>query len=553
MRYKWLFIAGCFMPWLLCSCSETNREKKEQSSEHDSSDQSLSQTFTETDTTAQAQHVTGEANKAASTELINSVAQANNRLTKRASAFVIKTNRDTVIKCRQGTILAIPANAFLNAKDQGTVNEVRISVREFYSLSDCIVAGLSTTSNDRLLETGGMLNIQILSAKTNDTCIIKPGKNISIAMPGADTSRAEGMRLFNGRHDGKMVNWAPASGVWAFVRSWRPDDLNLQRNFDLMSNDFVFPDEPLKNIPAVINTNPANLKAEVRLPIRDLLLNAGPVTKKANAYIDTLGNLHCYRMGNNRQDIVFNEIYSPAIYQKLKVNVAVNVSLSYTTNLNQSYYLKLFKFGKGKPDSLIAVEVTLKPAAKPTGHEDVKAIHSELLTVSEFRKKQGRRARQLREYESMVKKLKLDEEVRMAKFEKDKAAKMADLEINGASSLQNAQEFFLLNTSQLGWINCDRFYNVPEKVNYTVKLTEKTCLLMVFNAFKSIMAPDEKGVFRGVPLNEPVTLIALKTEAGKLMMACQQTTITNSAFGNLHFEPVTLQQYKSRLEKLNNM
>ena len=55
---------------------------------------------------------------------------------------------------------------------------------------------------------------------------------------------------------------------------------------------------------------------------------------------------------------------------------------------------------------------------------------------------------------------------------------------NPVANINSAQEYLLLSTQKLGWINCDRFYSNPNKVNYLVKSDEKIKLLMVFNNLK---------------------------------------------------------------------
>jgi hypothetical protein len=536
-------IAACLIACLLFSCKESNSKEKLIFSSRDSTRTALKDSgfvSKKDDTIKSAKtdalfHITPEN--------FSSLAEVNKRLHKKASYFLIQTNRDTVIKSKEGTLISIPADAFLNASNQSpVVGEVRISVKEFYKISDMMVEGLTTTSKHRLLETAGMINIKVTGKENNDTCILKPGKNITIALTNADTNNVDRMQLFNGVHDSSGITWLPRAGLAGLAQNWRFRRDNFSQNLFSLDPQFVFPDVVLKVKPTLINSEQEHLQVEIKLSLRDLMRHVGVVTKKANGYIDTVGNLHCYKFDGNRQQMSFSEIYSPATFQNMKVNVAVDAYLSYKSNLNHDYFQKLFKMGKGNPDSLVTTTVTLNPVIKMTGIEKIKTNFQNVSTVKEYRKKQKDRAILLQEYENRLKQLRLDDEEKLTKSEN-----------NATTNLQSAQNYLLLSTPKLGWINCDRFYDYSDKVDYVVELKERASLLIVFNSIKSIMSSDINGVIQNVPLNEKITIVGLKTENGKLMMAFHETTVSGEPFGRLSFKPVTVKEYKTKLEKLNRL
>lgn len=530
-----MITASCFVVCVLFSCQESTNGEELSDTANDPASKALTDSATVTTDLNTPEPTGTDTFFNTAVEKISSLSELNKRLNKRATVFTIATNRDTVIKCKEGTLLSIPAGAFLNASNQSAVGEVKISVMEFYQLSDMMIAGLTTKSGNRLLETGGMINIKV-TTKNNDSCVLKRGANITIAMANADTSSVDGMQLFNGVHDSTHIGWAPRAGIgglaqaWSFRRNYVP-----QSWYSSSDKEFVFPEGIPKIKPALINSDPEHLKAEIKVPLRELLQQVGLVTRKANGYIDTLGNLQCYKIGNSNQQISFTELYDPAIIQDVKVNLAADIFLSYKSNLNHDYYQKLFKMGKGKPDSLITLTATLNPVVKITGVDKVKSVYKYAITLNEYKKKQRYRALARQEYENRVKQLRMD------------------AENNATANLQGAQNYLLLSTPKLGWINCDRFYNYPEKVDYLVKLKDPASLLIVFNSIKSIISSDGSGVFANVPLNEKITLVGLKTENGQLMMALRETTITKQPFEQLSFEPITIKEYKSKLEKLNRL
>lgn len=113
--------------------------------------------------------------------------------------FSINPNKDTVIETMNGLVFAIPAGAFIDAKDP-----VTLEIREAITPMDIIKGGLSTTSNGELLETGGMF---YFNARSGETSLrINPDKPVYANVP-ANEIRPD-MQLFEGerKFDGS-INW----------------------------------------------------------------------------------------------------------------------------------------------------------------------------------------------------------------------------------------------------------------------------------------------------------------------------------------------------------
>ena len=118
--------------------------------------------------------------------------------------FKIKGNRDTVIETKGGIIFTIPARAFLDAKGDEVPDEIEIEVKEALTASDIIQAGLSNTSNGKLLETGGMFFLN--ARKDGKNLLIAQNKGIYTSIPNfhpdKDMQLFEGQRTKNGQ-----INW----------------------------------------------------------------------------------------------------------------------------------------------------------------------------------------------------------------------------------------------------------------------------------------------------------------------------------------------------------
>jgi TonB family protein len=127
---------------------------------------------------------------------------------KKQQIFLVSTEVDTLIKCNEGTTIKIRSNSFVSERTGLPIaGKMKIIVNEYYTLLDIIAANLSTTSDGKLLETGGM--IYISATINNENCILKKGKTIEIGFPTIDNNND--MQLFTGIWDSNTVNWKPIS------------------------------------------------------------------------------------------------------------------------------------------------------------------------------------------------------------------------------------------------------------------------------------------------------------------------------------------------------
>ena len=111
--------------------------------------------------------------------------------------FIIDNTKDTLLTCKYGTVVLIPANSL-----EGKTGIV-FTVKEFYKQSEFILNNLTTVSNNQLLESGGML---YLKATYNDKDVAVNIKNpIKIFLP--DTKwNMDNMQLFVGNEIKKEID-----------------------------------------------------------------------------------------------------------------------------------------------------------------------------------------------------------------------------------------------------------------------------------------------------------------------------------------------------------
>lgn len=116
--------------------------------------------------------------------------------------FSINSNADTILETNNGIVFAIPAHAFRNADGSDARGNIDIEIKEALTTSDILKAGLSTMSNNELLETGGMFYFNARSTNNNLTL----AKEINASVPTNEIK--PGMKLFEGvRNADGSINW----------------------------------------------------------------------------------------------------------------------------------------------------------------------------------------------------------------------------------------------------------------------------------------------------------------------------------------------------------
>lgn len=123
------------------------------------------------------------------------------------------------------------------------------------------------------------------------------------------------------------------------------------------------------------------------------------------------------------------------------------------------------------------------------------------------------------------------------------------------------QEEYRFTIDDLGWINCDRFWNnTRPKINFTVNLgkeiTFNDCFQqLVFIRYQSVLYPHfgfrHTVQYKRLPEGEPAVLVTVAVRDGKIVSSFLPLNITNKEIGNLVFEPTTPELFKQKLQSLS--
>lgn len=120
-----------------------------------------------------------------------------------SQVFTINPKKDTLIMGEEGTIISIPAGAFI-IPDEKQGRQVNIVLEEYYDYASMIINNMTTMSNGQPLETGGMIYVNAFI--DNREIPVMDEKPITFMFPG-DTL-VTGMQFFAGstNREGNM-NW----------------------------------------------------------------------------------------------------------------------------------------------------------------------------------------------------------------------------------------------------------------------------------------------------------------------------------------------------------
>lgn len=118
--------------------------------------------------------------------------------------FEINPKIPNLIKCKNGTIISLPANAMLLTNGTAPKGQVTIRVQEYSNYLEMYKYNISTTSDAKLLETGGSCFIK--AEANGDSVVLKKNQTYTITFA---SEKDERMQTFMGQRDSSGdLNWA---------------------------------------------------------------------------------------------------------------------------------------------------------------------------------------------------------------------------------------------------------------------------------------------------------------------------------------------------------
>ena len=366
---------------------------------------------------------------------------------KQFQVFNLKTDRDTVITCKEGTKIGIKANSFALKKTGESVNgKIELKVKEYYKIGDLISSNLNTVARDGILETGGTLYIEAVSE--NEECMLQEGKNIELGFP--HEKEKEEMQLFSGQwNDTNVITWSPEKklNTTTFVNAKAQFPGGEEEFKKFVSDKHKYPKKTdgLMAIDFTVKKDGSisNIKAH----------NRSGWAISYNIYRDN------YMQGIDKEfkDEVIKMVQSMPTWIPAKRN-GKNVDSQCNLFLSLHFSAK----GFGIKNTEIGITTHRKATIK---------VESESSFALLAAKEKAEADSNLAAWQTATKlkpKLKID----------------STLVLSGTTEIVSG---YIFGSTKLGWINCDRFVNDKRpKTNYIVKLNEakNTDVKIIFHSVR---------------------------------------------------------------------
>ncbi|MFA9389697.1 MAG: energy transducer TonB [Prolixibacteraceae bacterium] len=442
------------------------------------------------------------------------VADIYKKFNKTPQSFSILANRDTTILCDEGTTIKIKAYSFITEEKGNEVSgEIQIKVQEYYKVDEMIQSNLSTSSDNELLETGGMLYI---SARSEDgICILKKGRSIDIGFPYS--KKEEDMALFSGEWTNHKINWKLADTASSAGKTDAVVITATPVREQVVSDEVFIYVEQMPEFPGGTKAMDRWIRQHTQYPF-SALANKIEGRVYVSFIVDTMGiasDIFVARSLDSTLDKVAVNLvrdmpaWKPAMQRGKPVRVSYTIPVDFTFN-----------------DKALTDEEILQSKVLEEKIKDIKVYYQ-----------------------------KSDLQKRKEAFKDEFEKKVSDVNLQQTNVSDVSR--YVFSTSQLGWINCDRFVKSRNpKTDYSIMIDQpdKARVNIIFHRFKTILPGKvefDRISFSNVPLGEKITIVALKTDHNKLYLAVKETVITNKVESSLDFQPVTMDVLKKEMIKLN--
>ena len=548
-------------------------------------------------------------------ETLKPIQNADISFKKSPQKLKINTEKDTVVVCKEGTKLVIKANSFIDSKDNLINGTIDLNVTEYYKLSDMLLANLSTTSNGKQLETGGMLHLEAFSGSEP----LKLKSSIEISFP--TKHKKENMQLFSGVWKNGNVNWNLQEEVTeeVTINSIEIDEEDVDVPFSVVEEPPIYPgcenlDEKQRKqctstainqfVQRNFNTNIAgylNLTGRQRVNSIFKINKYGNVSsiqsrgthprieEEANRVIALMPKM---QPGKQRGRVVAVPYSLPIIFTipedgktitarfgsvNSSFNNTIEMDTIFTSTRGQvelirevmhdkdfqvdSTFIETWEtYGKAKLIRFYGENnnVILRKSLFEMENTEFKVLEDDSITRGGHIIRKPWDESQI-PTTSIIMKLVPKENIYIGREKITKEEfenRLQDKE--DVSVRANDVTNYVLRSLELGWINCDRFIRGRSRIKYKLKIknAHDTNVNMVFKSVNSILRSRRFGEefdFNMVSKNEDVTLVAIKKQEGKLYLDIIDAKTEENPNLEFNFKEVSLEEMKKELETLNTL
>lgn len=400
--------------------------------------------------------------------------------------FVIDPDRDQVVYGAAGVQVAVRAGSFVEDHGNTPETSVKLELTEALGLQAMLANRLSTQSGDRLLETGGMIKLEATDSLGN-LLRVDPSRPITVSIP--TMAQQPRMQLFLSTNGS---NWTTTSAAtFATPMKWqgkpKPTEPDVHYKQPTYKEDYT--GKPLKPVLLVMPTAPEVPQAEDFAkddPWWAFLKPEQAQARREKAYAQAMKH---YRSRRAR--------YDTRVERVQRENAAYPAAL-------EKYKLEKDIWDEKKGEEALEWKTQTYPAA-------LRRIDS--LSAPLWAK-----------YYTALAVWQQEENTRIQRY-----AQWVD---STGSADMNGTTNYVITTTQLGWINCDRFYEVPDDRKAPVIAQDDNDgneeVYLVFTDIRMLLNMQHSGTgeysSQPVPKDEPAVIFAYTVVDGRAQVCIEPVT-----------------------------
>ena len=448
----------------------------------------------------------------------------------RVQRIPVQTDEVRVISGEQGAQILVPTNALVRADGTPYAGTATYELIEAYELADILLAGLTTHAGDRLLETGGMIKLTA-SDSLGHPLELAPGVELAASIPTAEV--LPGMQLFAGGHGAPPESWVEIAdgevvgemdGLTAFSCNRSLEDRLADRNIQLAIEKIKMSSRAAW---AAANPPPAAFtQARPSVPVRP-------------RPIDTT-RIRAYRPTGVRGMFVSDAKLAEqqrAATERAQRQYARHLARYEENALSYDKQIKRYETRKAASEVALTAYKSERSAAYTRISETIDA---------RFRDKLARAEEDCRrQYATYYMELYGDLD----------AEGLADAVNSGSLNINR----YFFSVGQLGWINCDRYYDVEETVEIIASIpgaAPGSFAVLIPDDINSVLnlhyRKDGQWSVQGFPRDLGYQIVTYFIEDGQLRFARHRVTAAGDAAVEVAAEPIAADQLLQRLHSVTS-
>ena len=497
--------------------------------------------------------------------------------------FTIDPSSPNEIKCQNNTVINIPAGSLLLPNGEKPKGQVSLMVREAISTADILAQDLNSVSDGKMLETRGMVYIN--ASSDGQQLKVNSSSPISVKIPGSNATENDFKLFYGARHGDQAMNWKVVADK-SFNPAVKTVPIDLDRSMlsGMIFTYRVVPTAPKPSHTVPIPTMPYKPRqpTEVEEPQIGGLYKSSALERALNKRKIKAKNEDLYQKAQHRYELYIEnqakyetrmKDYEKAMQVYNEQMASFNAEGQKRLDEARAYFKRRYEYLATGSINAYIKRIETAPISNKTiltrfgdrwlypndeVHEQLKSMLGETYyhyyhyddPKTEIRNFGENGWGLKREYNMPTFLVEgysgIHDSLLHVTHLADTLAVLQERITQRCIELglldENKMDGYVAAVSDLGWINCDRFYETPKDQLVSVKIPETgdVKMYMVFTDIKSCLPIGRMGneyISSLVPKNKTVRIVAMKVVEGKPQMAVSTVNTSSS-------NPLTL-QYKT--------